>query len=281
MNDELTPLLHSTIPKRIKPESFLYFALIVTFSAIQFFLPSFPITLNKNNFLFFIPIFTNSITEIEVPMLVVNSLLSYILTTLLLKYWDIKTILLFTYPTSVISNFLIFILISFFSNNCIINSSLSLNVSLCCILCYASKGEKQKLINRLSLFPSELFYVILFWILLCMRWPPSAMISGIISIFISYALLIYFKPGSETGQNNYFTWRSFINIPHDEREIIPTSNQSPQQDNPLLKQEDSKIPSILQTFDIKGDHTLSEADQNRRLRALRAIEERLAMSSNA
>lgn len=280
MKDELTPLLHSTTPIRIKPHSFLYFALIVIFSAVQFFLPSFPFILNKSNFLFIVPFFTNPFTEIEVPMLVVNALLSYLLTTLLLKYWDMKSIILFTYPTSVVSNFLIFILISFFSKNYTINSSLSLNVSLCCVLCYAARGEKQQLVSRLSLFPSELFYMILFWILLCMRWPPFVMISGVLSIFITYTALIYFKPGGETGKNNYFTWRSFINIPHDERDIISTNNQN-QQDSPLLKQEDPKLPSILQSFDIKGDQTLSEADQNRRLRALRAIEERLAMSSNA
>lgn len=280
MKDELTPLLHQTKSIRINPHSFIYFTTIIIFSAIQFFLPSIPLVLNKNNFLFIIPLLTNSLTEVEVPMLVVNALLSYLFSTLLLKYWDIKSIFLFTYPTSVVCNFIIFIIISFFNSNFNINSSLSLNVSLCCVLCYAARGEKQQLINRLSLFPSELFYAILFWILLCMRWPPSVMISGVFSIFISYITLLYFKPGGETGRNNYFTWRSFINTPHDERDIISQHNLT-QQDNPLLRQEDSKIPSILQSFDIKGDHTLSEADQNRRLRALRAIEERLAMTSNA
>ncbi|KAK8889732.1 hypothetical protein M9Y10_034486 [Tritrichomonas musculus] len=279
MKDELTPLLHQSIPIPIKPQSFLYFILIITFSAIGFFMPSFPIILNKNNFLLFIPFFTNSLTEIEVSMLVVNALLSCLLVSLLLKYWDLRSILIFTYPTSIISNLLIFIFISFFNTNYSTNSSLSLIVSLCCSLCYAARGEKQKLINRVSLFPSELFYLILFWILLCMRWPPLVMISGIISIFVSYAILSYFKPGGETGRNNYFSWRSFLVLPRDERDIFSQSSQITQ-DSPLLKQEDSKIPSILQSYEIQTDHTLSEADQNRRLRALRAIEERLAMSAN-
>ena len=50
--------------------------------------------------------------------------------------------------------------------------------------------------------------------------------------------------------------------------------------SPFQKEEEEKPQSILDTLNLKTTQELSEADQSRRMRALRAIEERLESLQN-
>ncbi|OHS94341.1 hypothetical protein TRFO_11199 [Tritrichomonas foetus] len=275
MNDELVPLLHSDVFKHFKSEQFLFFGFILLFSSIHFVSGNSKLFLiSRSNLFILIPFITNIFTETDVFMFVINSLLTIFFLHLLLKYWTIKDILIVTIPVAIICNAFLGIFVSIFNENIYMNGSLSLVVSLSISLCYSSQGEQQKLFNRFSVYPSELFYGVLVYILLCMRWPPTSFFASVLSIVVSIIELTYLPITSQLGlansplkSNNSFSWRSLFNQPrtfsHEERheETVPL-----------------RTPSILDQLEIS--QPLSEVDQNRRLRALRAIEDRLASAAN-
>ncbi|OHT09073.1 hypothetical protein TRFO_04648 [Tritrichomonas foetus] len=275
MNDELVPLLHSDVIKHIKPEQFLFFGFILLFSTINFFSGNSKFFLISRSSLFIlVPFITNVFTETEVFMFVINSLLTIFFLQLLLKYWTIKDILIVTIPVAIICNTFLGIFVSILNENIYMNGSLSLVVSLSISLCYSAQGERQNFFNHLSVFPTELFYGVLVYILLCMRWPPTSFFAGILSIVVSIIELTYLPITSRLGlansplkSNNSFSWRSLFNQPRN------FSDEERREETVPLR-----TPSLLDQLEIS--QPLSEVDQNRRLRALRAIEDRLASAAN-
>ena len=267
MNEENTPFLNprnSLISLKKDNAAIISFSsLIIIFSIINFFLSSSDfLIIHRANLLFIFPFVTNIFTETEIPMFVINSILAFVLMMQLLKYWTIKNIIMFACPVAIACNAFIGIVASVFSQNASMNGSLSLIVALCCALCYGSHGEIQKLMNRISLYPTDIVWIILIWVLLCLRWPPLVALSGFLCVPCSYFALLNFHNYLGLPRNEDFTWRSIIDQ--------PTFKEDAQKQEPA---------SLLDTIEIDSGQTLSEADQNRRLRALRAIEERLASAT--
>lgn len=88
------------------------------------------------------------------------------------------------------------------------------------------------------------------WNLVCLRWPPFTCICGIFSTIISLFILIHFSHIFGIEKNQFFHF------------------QNPFRQNP-------KRPSILNKLELHPSPILSESDQQKRNRALRAIEEKL------
>lgn len=261
--------LRSTIPP------FVYLLLIIVFSLIKYFFPNSSqyLVLSKNSLITFSSLFLNVFVEDKIHMFITNIIFSFVLVKFMLKYWPLSLITFYTYPIAGVSNMLSFLILSTINSGMDIHGAISMNISFSCLLCYLAREEKRNITNGFGIYPSEIFYLIFFsqLILIC---PAIIVLSSILSAIITFSVLFYLKPGNEYTRNDNFTWRSLITSPRRERDSHSSSN-------PLIEQHDDipRIPSILNSLENDGNQTLSEAEQNRRLRALRAIEERLATAN--
>jgi hypothetical protein len=97
------------------------------------------------------------------------------------------------------------------------------------------------------------FLVTFFWVIVYLRWHPIATVAAVIAVGVAAALLVFGHGFVGVPPNDHFNVRALV-----QRESGP-----------------SEPASILDSLGLTETPDLSEADQNRRLRALRAIEERL------
>ena len=244
----------------------LFPVLIILCSTIKFFFSTngVPFVVNKDSWVYIIPFIMNIFTEEEVPNLLINPIFSVILTSLLLKKWNFSKIMIFSLISSSVANAASFLILSIFSQipnfpNFSICGSLSLNVSLSVALCYAYRPEKIPIFGGLSLRPTEIFYVIALWSFCCFRWPPCSLISALLSFLISFLMLTKMASALKLPRaEGDFNIKSFL----------------------AFQKEETKPVSILDSLNLQTGQELSEADQSRRMRALRAIEERLESLQN-
>lgn len=263
--EEFDPLISDHLPQLDNRYKSLIFGILIQFfSLFAFFtrngLDKFIIYKN-GSMKYLLPIFFNIFAETEVPMYVINTLLVCYLSYILLKRWKLKSVLSFCCTVSIICNFMVafyFTILAKFTSNFQdykFGGSLSLVATLGCAICYAQHGEKIQIVPQFYLLPSELLAILGVWSLLCLRWPPSSTMSAIFAIVASYYSLIYGYKSFGIQQNHDFSFEAFITFNRSE------TNQT----------------IILDKFGLtQPEHPeLAEADQTRRMRALRAIEERL------
>jgi hypothetical protein len=257
--EEATPFL----PKDAFTESKWLFIvpciLVQLFSVLRFFLH--PVldrflVLTESDFYFVAPFVFNIFVEDDGFMYVINSLLLLLFVSLLLKYWKFNAVFTFVLLVASISNaviWLLFYIASFLVKSFVfsVSGSLSTIVALSIALVYAGRSDSQSFIG-ISVVASQLFWGLGVWVIFCVRWLPSATFSGILSAPLACFLLVKYQ--------------GFFGFPRNE-------DFSVQQ----LFQASPRVPekSILDSLGLPENPDLSEADQNRRMRALRAIEERL------
>lgn len=218
-------------------------------------------TLSLSSFKFILPIFLNIFVESEVPNLLINPLLCVVLMTVLIKKWPVTKIFVFTLISSITSNFLslVFFEILFFIpgfHNAKVCGSISIIISLAVAICYAYRQDDTVTLFVIHVKPSIVFGIICLWSFCCFKWPPIATISACFGFGVSFMLLFRFSHQLKIQPLN-----DTFNI---------------QMLNPFpIGETHEKEPSILESLQTNKAPELSEADQSRRLRALRAIEERL------
>jgi hypothetical protein len=215
--------------------------------------------LSKHSFAFLTPFAFNVFIENDIFTYIVNSLLSPILFHLLLNYWTPKAATVFGLAVGLASNALTWFSFSLLSlvfpqlptETC---GAYATIVGLAIALVYAGRSEPQQ-VGAFAVTPLYLFRVTAFWTIVCLRWHPMATVSAVIAVAVSLFLLGNCAQSIGFTRNERFTARALVG-------------------NGDKKEADEQA-SILDTLGLTESPNLSEADQVRRMRALRAIEERL------
>ena len=267
MNDETLPFLGDKLPAA-KSGIILIPFLIFLFSTIRFFSGSFAkiLILSSSTFKYILPLILNIFTENEVPNLLINPILIVILYSIMLRKWSFQKIAIYSSISAVVSNFITFILFLILSiipsfQYFTVCGSLSLNISLAVSICYAYKPERISIFGKVYLKPADIFSIVCLWAFCCFRWPPVSLLSALVSFFVSFMILTNLHTSLQLPKSEIdFNINVFL---------------------PFQKEEEQKPQSILDTLNLTtSSQELSEADQSRRMRALRAIEERLETLQN-
>jgi hypothetical protein len=213
--------------------------------------------LSKESFYFLTPFLFNMFVENEVFLYAVNSVLSPLLLHCLGSHWKWRAISFFGAAVGLISGALTWLILSLISlvfprcpaETC---GSYPTVLGFAVALVYAARSEAQPL-GSFAATPLQLFRATLLWTGVYLRWAPTAALSGLIGIVV--AVLVLSRCADRIGfpRNERFCWRSLV------RET----------------QEDDQ-EALIDAFAITDAPDFSEAEQNRRMRALRAIEDRLA-----
>jgi uncharacterized membrane protein len=175
----------------------------------------------------------------------------------LLKYVQLRLIVLIGLIVGWTSNFLtglIFLALSIAFPALDIQTcgSYSTLVGFAVALVYTARSDRQQ-IGSIRAFPNEIFIATICWVVVYLRWHPMATVSAAVAVAVSWALLQHGHAMIGIARNDHFTIGGLFR-----RESVP-----------------SEPASILDSLELAERPELSEADQSRRMRALRAIEEHI------
>jgi hypothetical protein len=195
--------------------------------------------------------------ENEVFLYVINSILSPILLHCLSRYWKWKAISVFGVAVGLISGALTWLflaLISLVFPTCPAETcgSYPTVLGFAVALLYAARSEVQSL-GSFAPTPIQLFRATFLWTIVCLRWCPRATVSGVMGVVVSVLILTRCADVIGFPRNERFAWTSLIKEMHEDDE-----------------------EALLDSFTITDRPEFAEAEQHRRMRALRAIEDRLA-----
>lgn len=257
--EEFEPFLVNGPPKlQVNVMGLKLFGVIHAFSLLRFLFK--PLTkflvLEKDNAMFLVPFVGNIFTEKSVVMYIVNPLVSVVLVTILLKFWKFSQIICYGCGVGFICNFiswLILYIVSLINKDFTftICGSLPILIAFTEAIVYASKGKHDVAI--FTGMPCEFFWILMVFAI--GTFSVSNM-SAFISIFVSYLVLVKLQRNIGFPENEYFVLTDFIPLKSQERD-------------------EKVITSVIDSLGLTQTQDLSEADRNRRIRALRAIEERL------
>lgn len=113
--------------------------------------------------------------------------------------------------------------------------------------------------NNFYLEKSYIIITVFIWLIINIRKPPCTFVSGLFSYLNSYLFLQFFHDYFGIEKNENFSIKTLL---------------------PSFENHKNQETSILDNLDLVQNDQLSEAEQNRRMRALRAIEERLESIQN-
>lgn len=260
MREELEPLVSGDKPRQNKKIAIIIPFIIVFISILNLKggLSRY-ISLKYIDSYTIVGIVTNMFLENGFLSHIVNPIFLYIIINQLSRSWSIRTIIVFGYAVSSICNaitWLVFLVVAHFDSHLVfsVSGSLSIVVALTCGIIYSSSNkEKINLFGKLMLTPANILLSVVIWSIASIRWPPVSLVSAITAYAISMVFIRYFREQLLIPTNELFNWSDFI---------------------PFAKED--KPQSILDSLGLTASsQELSEAEQQRRLRALRAIEERL------
>lgn len=255
---ELTPLLDSqnTQQNYIEAIAPSVIAVISFLCLFQFF--SKILQLSTSSWKFLLPIVTNVITEKYLLMVIINPVILFFLFRLIIIKQDIIKSYIYAFGICITSNFIAFVLITSFiksSRDSQFCGCLSAIIPLSVLLYYTNNNSKIQIFQNISLNPQEIIFLIGIWSVLCFRLPPFNFLSALISFFLSKAVLEYQKDLFVDQNMNRLSFEKILTVK--KQEIMP------------------KQPSVIEKMVIPQDGALSKEDQDRRQRALRAIEEKI------
>lgn len=247
---------HPFIPKnmRVHKLALIHFAAIQICSLFQFLArtSSFSfLVLDRSSAKLLIPFLVNIFVEESVVTYVVCSVLSIVLVNELIKAWKIEQIASYACCVGVISNAITwFMALIIGSSDTKICGSIATIVALSEAIVYVN--DKDHDIRLLTGIRQEAFWAIAFVGIVTVSWST---ISVVVAALVSFVVLDQLHSKFNITRNEDFGWKSFVTIDR--------------------KREMRDFGSMVDSLGLAEATELSEVDRNRRLRALRAIEERL------
>ena len=258
------PFLPSNQKESFHYQALIFPLIIIFISSIYYFFPSLPtLVINQKNVFYIYPFFTSLFIQNDVTSFIVNPIFLFLLLSILLNYWSFQMSMIYSILIGILCNISTSICLSFLSFlypfSFHISTSLSIIIALSCAICYSVDITHQRflLFSKIPVLKNEIIISVMIWLLFNFRIPPSVFISGLFSYLFSYIILMYGQKYIKFPQNNDFYYKY----------LIPSFDNSNDSKSPLLNNVDLQ--------NLASNSTLSEAEQTRRLRALRAIEERL------
>ena len=257
--DEFQPLLQGTVEKlKTNPFEYAHAGAIVLSSVLNFVMYSFLnriLILQKDNAHYLIPFVMNIFVENQFILFIMNPILSAYLMDQLLSYWKVEKIAMFAFAAGLASNTVTWFLLQIVS---FMDKSFEFEVcgSLSTLIALAEAVAFVSISNDVPTFTkvkAEIFWVI---VVLAIAAFSLASFSVFISAVLSYFMLKNYSTKFGIARNDSFDLKAFSFVRG-------------------KKKEDKNIDSIVDSLGLAEGPGLSELDKNRRMRALRAIEERL------
>lgn len=252
--------MHDFHIQQCKESYILIFTEILIFgvSVSELFKPVFILT--SQNYSKIFPFITNVFCEKEFPMFVMSLILMYVFTSCMFSYLGVQKTIVYLVSIGYSSNTIVFFILKILGfKSLTVNGALSMIVGASFALLYLNRKHNLNLIfTSFEVQSNIIFIAVGAWVILCIRKDCGTMLTGVLAYGLSYLEINYFHYILDLEiEDNYL-----------EQLIRPESRRN-------LDNDETKQSSILDALGLNQNQNLSEAEQNRRIRALRAIEERL------
>lgn len=255
LQDEFAPFLGDRPKKQGLFLSCTYFGLVIFLSAVCFSSKLVPyLTLSTFSIKYFYLIFVSQFVETELPNTIVNSALLFVLFNAMFQKWTINQVLIMSFIPSTLGSFAAWLFFVSFFPSTRFNGTLPLVTSLAVLAVYSYRTEKIAITGNYSISPQYICAFVAFWILASFRIPPVTSFAACFSGILAYILSIRLQGKLGYPRNEDFSMKSFI---------------------PAKATDVQQAQGIIESLGLQNGPELSDAAQQKRLRALRAIEERV------